>query len=199
MKLPIEIPPHDIPPTRLLDMLYVLSRRSRRAPDGICRAPYGVVPSILTDSCRFLASWPLESGTAGAPMLDSPRSCEFDCRSCDVKADCWVRGELDECRLVPISIAGEAVGIVLILMCGKGVAVGNRGTKSSSSSSSCGKSRSSEVKSSTIACPSAAFLCHWKNGWSSRARLSGLLLLLLRYGCPVADRGVLTLSTLGER
>lgn len=180
MKLPIEMPPHDMPPTRLFDMLYVLSRRSRRAPEGICRAPYGVVPSILTDSCRFFTSSPLLSGSAGAPIPDSPRSCEFDCRICDVNADCCVRGELDDCRLVPISMAGDAVGIALMLMCGQGVAVGDRGTiSSSSSSSSSGNNRSSEVKSSTIACPSAAFLCHWKNGWSSRARLSGSLLLLL--------------------
>lgn len=198
MKLPIEIPPHDIPPIRLFDMLYWLSRRSRRAPEGICRAPYGVVPSILTDSCRFLISSPLLSGSAGAPILESVRSCEFDCRICDVSADCCVRGELDDCRLVPISIAGDAVGIALMLICGKGVAVGNRGKSSSSSSSSCGNNKSSEVKSSTLACPSAAFLCQWKNGSFSRARLS-VLLLWLGNGRPVADFGVLTLSTLGER
>lgn len=60
-------------------------------------------------------------------MLESVRSWEFDCRICDVRLDCCVRGEPEDCLLVAISIAGDAVGIALMLIWGSGDAVGNNG------------------------------------------------------------------------
>lgn len=64
------------------------------------------------------------------------------CRSCVVRLD-W-RGELDEGRLEPISMGETVLGMAMRGSCGE--AALNSGSWSSSSSS--GKSKSSEVNSS---------------------------------------------------
>lgn len=90
-----------------------------------------------------------------------------------------MRGELDSCRLVPISIGDDEDGMI-VGRCGSGEAAGKRGSGVSSSSG--GNRMSSAVKSSVSR---AALRCHSTNSESRGA--NGLL-------------GVLTLSSrLGER
>lgn len=114
------------------------------------------------------------------------------CCSCEVRLDVWLRGELEFCRLVAISIGEDELGISRIWGIDTGSAVGKRGRCGSSSSSSGGKSTSSLEKSSADAV-AWAFLCQVKNRSSSRVRRGGNWLAALW--------GVLmgVLSTLGER
>ena len=139
MKLPIDMPPQLMPLTALPDIACALLSRRFGSRPGMERAPCGTASSMPTDACRgFCCS---ASSSARLGVMASCTSI-LGWRSCEVRFDCWLRGEVEVCRRVAMSIGEAASAILNPASCGE--ADGKSGSVVSSSSG--GKSRSSLLK-----------------------------------------------------